>query len=68
MTATARSPGLQRTIGYLRLRDPGDGEERDITLEAADGARYPARIVALPFYDKEKRIPRGLAPAEGGSP
>lgn len=65
LSAAARSPCLQRTIGYLRLRDPGDWEGTDITLEAADGARYPARTVALPFYDKERRIPRGLAPAEG---
>lgn len=65
LSAAARSPCLHRTIGYLRLRDPGDWEGTDITLEAADGARYPARTVALPFYDKEKRIPRGLAPAEG---
>lgn len=68
LTAAARSPCLQRTIGYLRLTDPGDWEETEVTLEAADGARYPARTLALPFYDKEKRIPRGLAPTEGERP
>ena len=68
LTAAARSPCLQRTIGYLRLAEPGDWEETEITLEAADGARYPARTLVLPFYDKEKRIPRGLAPAEGEHP
>ena len=29
------------------------------------GALFPARVVSLPFYDAEKRIPRGLA---GASP
>ena len=65
LTAAARSPFLQRTIGYLRLNEPGEWEGEEIRLETADGGRYPARVVALPFYDREKRIPRGLAPAEG---
>ncbi len=64
LTAAARSPYLQRTIGYVRFDAPGDWEGEQVSLEAADGALYPARVVSLPFYDAEKRIPRGL----GGAP
>ena len=61
LTSAARSPSLQRMIGYLRLHAPGGWEGEKISLRTEDGAHYPARVVALPFYDKEKRIPRGLA-------
>ena len=64
LTAAARSPFLQSTIGYVRFDSPCEWEGEQVSLEAADGTRYPARVVALPFYDAEKRIPRGL----GGPP
>ena len=64
LTAAARSPYLQSTIGYVRFDSPGQWEGEQVSLEAAHGTRYPARVVALPFYDAEKRIPRGL----GGAP
>ena len=64
LSAAARSPFLQSTIGYVRFDSPGEWEGEQVSLEAADGSRYPARVVALPFYDPEKRIPRGL----GGPP
>ena len=64
ITAAARSPYLQSTIGYVRFDAPGDWEGVQVSLQAGDGSRYPARVVALPFYDPEKRIPRGL----GGPP
>ena len=64
ITAAARSPYLQSTIGYVRFDAPGDWEGEQVSLEAGDGSRYPARVVALPFYDPEKRIPRG----RGGAP
>lgn len=64
LTAAARSPFLQSTIGYVRFDSPGEWEGEQVSLEAADGTQYPARVVALPFYDAEKRIPRGL----GGAP
>lgn len=64
LTAAARSPFLQSTIGYVRFDSPGEWEGEQVSLEAVDGTRYPARVVALPFYDAEKRIPRGL----GGAP
>ena len=60
LTAAARSPHLQSTIGYVRFDSPREWEGEQVSLEAADGTLYPARVVALPFYDAEKRIPRGL--------
>ena len=32
----------------------------DIELAGVDGARRAAELVDLPFYDAEKKIPRGL--------
>ena len=65
ITAAARSPYLQRVIAYVRFDEPGDWEGAQIALETGDASLFPARVVALPFYDAEKRIPRGLA---GASP
>ncbi len=64
LTAAARSPFMQRTIGYARFDSPGEWEGERVSLVAADGTRYPAQVVALPFYDADKLIPRGL----GGAP
>ena len=61
LTAAARSPYLQSTIGYVRFDVPGEWEGGQVALETKDGALHPARVLALPFYDAEKRIPRGLA-------
>ena len=63
LTAAAFSPYLQSTIGYVRFEEPGAWEGERVSLEASGGALFPARVVALPFYDPEKRIPRGLGGA-----
>ena len=63
VTASARSPYLQSTIGYVRFDAPGEWGGEQVTLETADGSLYPARVIALPFYDAEKRIPRGRGDA-----
>ena len=63
LTASARSPCLQSTIAYVRFDASGEWEGERIALETGEGALHPARVVALPFYDPDKLIPRGLADA-----
>jgi aminomethyltransferase len=62
-TAGAWSPYLNTGIGYVRFTEPGAWAGRSLTLQYRDGKSAPCRIVDLPFYDKEKRIPRGLDPS-----
>ena len=59
MTSGAWSPFLDGGIGYVRFREPGDWIGRQLTLETREGNKVPCHIVPLPFYDAEKRIPRG---------
>ena len=60
ITAGAASPYLECGIGYARFAEAGDWVGRTLTLRTGDGAEHPCEIVSLPFYDAEKRIPRGL--------
>ena len=59
-TAGSWSPYLNTGIGYVRFSAPGDWAGKSLSLQYAAGKSVPCRIVDLPFYDKEKRIPRGL--------
>lgn len=61
MTAGAWSPFLKCGIGYIRLRvAENHRHEKPVSLIGRDGQSHAARIVALPFYDEGKEIPRGL--------
>jgi aminomethyltransferase len=60
VTTGAQSPYLQAGIGYVRFIEPADWAGRMLSLERASGQACPCMIVDLPFYDKEKRIPRGI--------
>jgi len=61
ITAGAWSPHLETGVAYLRLDAPLGADAGPLVLESSDGSRHEAAIVALPFYDPEKKIPRGLA-------
>jgi aminomethyltransferase len=61
VTASAWSPFLECGIGYARFDRPDDWVGRSLTMKTAAGAAVDCEIVALPFYDPEKRIPRGTA-------
>ena len=39
---------------------PGDWGGRVLSVKAQAGGVHPCEIIELPFYDKEKRIARGL--------
>ncbi len=60
LTGGAWSPHLQSGIGYVRFNEPGEWAGRTLSLKVEEGEVYPCVIVDLPFYDPEKRIPRGL--------
>lgn len=60
VTAGGWSPFLKTGIGYVRFTHSDAWPEKSLVLETRDSRRLPCRIVALPFYDPEKKIPRGL--------
>jgi glycine cleavage system aminomethyltransferase T len=60
VTAAAWSPLLDAGIGYLRFNAPGDWVGETLQLTTRRGDRVSGEIVALPFYDSEKHIPRGV--------
>ncbi len=60
VTAGAWSPFLGSGVGYVRFDRPGDWVGRSLMLQDSEGTPAPCEIVDLPFYDPEKRIPRGL--------
>jgi aminomethyltransferase len=60
VTAASWSPYLRCGIGFVRLHNADDLEPRTAIVTGFDLAEHPCEIVDLPFYDAEKRIPRGL--------
>jgi aminomethyltransferase len=60
VTAGAWSPYLQSGIGYARFHTPADWNGETLTVQNADGQVIDCEIIDLPFYDTDKRIPRGL--------
>ena len=68
ITAGGWSPTLKKGIGYVRFHAPASNQEswlgQMLTLCDSEGNHHAAEVVSLPFYDAEKRIPRGLAVAE----
>ena len=60
ITAGAVSPYLKCGIGYVRFKKAGDWAGKNLTVKTADGKSHGCEIVALAFYDKDKKIPRGI--------
>lgn len=62
MTIGEWSRTLEIGVGYVRFNAPIDGgwESRTVTLAARDGAEHSATVVALPFFDQDRLLPRGL--------
>jgi aminomethyltransferase len=56
VTAGAWSPFLERGIGYVCMQEPGEW----VGTEVRSGDGDPFEVVELPFYDREKAIPRGV--------
>lgn len=60
ITAGAWSPYLNAGIGYARFHTAGNWADKNLSMKTTQGKTVACEIVELPFYDKEKRIPRGL--------
>ncbi|MGE3874183.1 MAG: aminomethyltransferase family protein [Parvibaculaceae bacterium] len=60
VTAGAKSPFLDTGIGYARMATAGDWSGHHLLLRSDTGTEMPCKITDLPFYDADKRIPRGL--------
>ena len=60
MTAGVDSPTLGCGIGYVVFDEPGEWIGRSLKVGLPDGSVYPCEVVELPFFDREKKIVRGL--------
>jgi len=65
MTVGAWAPYLETGIGFVRFHQKGDWLGRKLTLCTQEGNQHACEIVSLPFYDAEKKIPRGLDDFKG---
>lgn len=54
------SPTLGLGIGYVRFLKPGAWLGRQLKLRLPDGTTEECQIVDLPFFDRERRIVRGV--------
>ena len=60
VTTGAWSPTLDCGIGYVRFETADAWCGRAVQIADDSGTLREATIVELPFFDREKRIPRGL--------
>ena len=64
MTIGDWSPTLKKGIGYVLFHSPENAKGawvgQSVTARTPDGEMHDCEIVTLPFFDAEKRIPRGL--------
>ena len=59
-TTGAYSPYFEEGIGFVMLRVRNWRDLNQLCLFGQDGKRYKCTLTSLPFYDREKKIPRGL--------
>lgn len=60
VTASGWSPCLETGVGYVRFDEAGDWAGKSLFMKTRQEELASCEIVTLPFYDAEKRIPRGL--------
>lgn len=63
VTAASWSPFLGDGVAIIRLTEGSHAARNDIRVCCRDGEVHPARLVSLPMYDEEKKIPRGIEAA-----
>ena len=61
MTIGTWSPSLETGVGYVRFESTGNWLGKELRLHAQDDADHDCEVVPLPFFDPDKKIPRGLA-------
>ena len=60
LSASTWSPTLEKYVGYVRFDYPGEWKEFQIKVESVSDNLADCEIIDLPFYDKEKLIPKGI--------
>ena len=60
LTTGTYSPYLKAGIGYVRFDVAKDWIGQTLEVRCGDDQHFNCEIVALPFYDREKAIPRGI--------
>ena len=60
LPASTWSPTLKKYIVYVRFNYSGKWTDFKVKAEGIDKNLVDCEIVDLPFYDKEKKIPRGI--------
>ena len=59
VTTGAQSPYLDAGIGYVRFDHGGNWSGKSLSMRSGTYGNASCEIVDLPFYDREKVIPRG---------
>ena len=59
LPASTWSPTLKKYIGYVRFNYSGKWTDFKVRAESLDDNFIDCEVVELPFYDKDKLIPRG---------
>ena len=59
-TVGAFSPYLNKGIGYVLFNHNSDWEGKTLSIRDKEKNFYDCKIISLPFYDKLKKIPRGI--------
>lgn len=60
LSAGVASPALGCGIAYARFREPGEWSNRELRVRVPEGSVHPCTVVDLPFFDRDKRLVRGL--------
>jgi len=60
VTAATWSPALECGVGYVRFDYPNNWLGKNMVVKTGTGQHEECEIVPLPFYDAQKKIPRGL--------
>ena len=58
VTTGAYSPSFEAGIGYVRFNLAEDHIGKNYYIGALESSKHNCTIVALPFYDKNKKIPK----------
>ena len=60
ITTGAWSPFLKQGIGYVRFEKSADWSGKTLALKSKKSGDTTCKVVDLPFYDQDKRLPRDL--------
>ena len=64
VTTGAKSPFLRSGIGYVKFNCEGGWPGRKLSMQSDKTARADCEIIDPPFFDREKKLPRGRTPID----